>query len=257
MPYADNDGVQIYYEIEGDGLPLVLVGGAMGRAHDWRREDVAVAQALRAQYRLILIDQRGLGRSDKPHEAAAYALEARVRDVTAVLDAETVARAHFWGYSRGGVVGLGLGVHAPGRCRALIVGGVDPGYVTDRADSLRMAAELRRGSMADHLARHEARNGPLPPDERADFLANDPVALAAMREATANEPGLAEAVTAIPIPLLLYAGEHDPTCVGARRAAALIPGATFVSLAGCDHAQTFRNASALLPHVRDFLAQQG
>lgn len=257
MPCADNDGVRIYYEVEGDGPPLVLLSGFTGRLHDWRRQDIAVAQALREEYRLILMDQRGLGQSDKPHEAAAYALETRVRDVTAVLDTEAIARAHVWGYSRGGVVGLGLGVHAPERCRALIVGGVDPWYVNDRAGSLRVAAELRRGTMADHLARREACSGPLPPVARADFLANDPLALAAMREATADEPGLAEAVMAISVPLLLYAGEHDTAFAGARRAAAAIPGATFVPLAGCDHAQAFQEAPAILPHVRAFLNRPG
>src|SRR4051794_27013042 len=161
MPYAENDGVRIHYEVEGEGPSLVLHGGATQSLEGWRRQPVGVAQALRSEYRLILIDPRGLGRSDKPHDPAEYHLTTRVRDVTAVLDAEAIVQAHFWGYSMGSVVGLGLGVHAPERCHALILGGVDPWYVNDRASGLRQAAELRRGTMADYIARQEARGGPL------------------------------------------------------------------------------------------------
>ncbi|MFN8515041.1 MAG: alpha/beta hydrolase [Chloroflexia bacterium] len=63
MPYVDNEGVRLYYEVEGDGPPLVLHVGGFQRLQDWRREEVAVAQALRGEYRLILLDPRGQGRA--------------------------------------------------------------------------------------------------------------------------------------------------------------------------------------------------
>src|SRR3954463_6945724 len=111
MPYANNDGVRIHYHLDGkaDSPPLVLHIGFMGRLQDWDREDVGIARALRADYRLIALDPRGQGASDKPHESAAYTLDRQVGDVLAVLDATGVDQAHFWGYSMGGWIGFGLG----------------------------------------------------------------------------------------------------------------------------------------------------
>ncbi len=138
MPYANNDGVRIYYEVEGDGPPLVLHTGFMGRLQNWRRDGVGVVQALHADYRLLLLDPRGQGASDKPHEPAAYTMETRVADVIAVLDAEGIDRAHFWGYSMGAIIGSGFALYAPARLRSLILGGGGP-YSPDPARYLREA----------------------------------------------------------------------------------------------------------------------
>jgi pimeloyl-ACP methyl ester carboxylesterase len=257
MPYAENGGVRVYYEVEGEGQPLVLHAGFMQRLQDWRREDVAVAQVLRDDYRLILMDPRGHGRSDKPHDAAAYHVETRVRDITAVLDAEGINRAHYWGYSMGGGAGFGLGIYAPDRVRSLILGGTSP-YATDRPDNAGVVAELRQGTMEDFVAAMEARVGsPLPPEARAGWLANDPLALAASADASATQPDLGARIAEITAPTLIYAGDQDAPFAGARRAAEAIPGATFVALSGLNHALAFRTREAILPHVRAFLARVG
>ena len=77
MPYADSNGVRIYYEVEGkpDGPPLVVQHGLTGYLESWRER--GYADVLGADYRLILIDARGHGRSDKPHEPEAYVRELR------------------------------------------------------------------------------------------------------------------------------------------------------------------------------------
>lgn len=255
MPYADNSGVRVYYEVEGGGPPLVVHPGFMGRLENWRRGDADYVQALRDEFRLILMDPRGQGRSDKPHDSAAYRMDTRVRDITAVLDAEGVERAHFFGYSMGAMYGFALGIYAPERCRSLILGGDDP-YSNDRAGQRQQAAELRQGTMADFVAALEKRIGtPLPPEVRAGWLTNDPLALAAFREARATDPDLGERVAEITAPTLIYAGDRDDMFPGAQRAAEAIPDATFVALPGLDHARGFRDAAAILPHVRAFLAQ--
>src|SRR3954447_26749762 len=73
MPYASNDGVRIYYEREGSGPPLVLHHGFTRSLEGWR--DNGYADVLNTEYELILMDARGHGRSDKPHDPAAYAPE--------------------------------------------------------------------------------------------------------------------------------------------------------------------------------------
>ncbi len=91
MPYATNDGVRISYEREGSGPPIVLQHGFTRSLEGWR--DSGYVAALRDDYELILVDARGHGKSDKPHDPAAYTLDKRVGDILAVLDDAGIARA--------------------------------------------------------------------------------------------------------------------------------------------------------------------
>src|SRR5689334_17189483 len=103
MAFVSRDGVRIHYRVVGDGPPLVLHHGA---SQDLRRWFLCgYVEALRAEYRLILIDPRGNGASDKPHDPAAYVLAERVRDVIAVLDEVGERDVAFWGYSDGARIG--------------------------------------------------------------------------------------------------------------------------------------------------------
>ena len=124
MPYADNGSVRIYYQVEGEGPALVLQHGFTESVVDW--SEAGYVEALRPDYRLILIDARGHGASDKPHDPDAYVLNRRVADVVAVLDALDIAKALFWGYSMGGWIGFGIAKYAKERVRALVIGGQHP-----------------------------------------------------------------------------------------------------------------------------------
>ena len=81
MPYADNQSTRIHYQVEGDGPPLVLQHGFTGNLMRWY--SFGYVSALQSSYRLVLVDARGHGQSDKPHDPAAYALPRRVGDVVA------------------------------------------------------------------------------------------------------------------------------------------------------------------------------
>lgn len=116
MPYATNDGVRIYYEVEVSGPPLVLHVGFLSTLDDLRREDTRYTEALRDTYQLILLDPRGQGRSDKPHDPNAFTRAARAGDIRAVLDDLSIARTHFWGYSLGGSVGFASPLVPPSGC---------------------------------------------------------------------------------------------------------------------------------------------
>ena len=121
MPFARNGGVRIHYETAGNGPALVLHHGTMGSGPDWA--DLGYVGALQDGHRLILIDARGHGQSDKPHDGAAYDLRLRAADVVAVLDDLGVPSASFLGYSMGGWIGFGLAKHFPQRIDAFIIGG--------------------------------------------------------------------------------------------------------------------------------------
>jgi pimeloyl-ACP methyl ester carboxylesterase len=119
MPYCDNEGVSIYYEVEGEGPPLVLLHGLSGSLELWR--DAGYVEALKDDYQIILIDARGHGKSDKPHDPEAYRLDLMVADVVAVLDDLQLGKAHFLGFSMGGLIGWGIAKHTPERFHSLLI----------------------------------------------------------------------------------------------------------------------------------------
>ncbi|MDQ6601703.1 MAG: alpha/beta fold hydrolase [Chloroflexota bacterium] len=253
MPYATNDGTRIYYEREGSGPPLVLQHGFTRSLEGWR--DSGYVDALKNDYELILLDARGHGRSDKPHDPAAYAYDKRAADVLAVLDDAGIARAIFWGYSMGGHIGYAIGQYAPGRFDALILGGMHP-YARDPAQSRQRAEAIRSGGIAQYVADGERREGPLPPQMRARVLANnDSEALAAATIASGDAPSFDEALANLRIPVLIYAGDRDqPIHDEAARAATGKQHVQFVTLPGLNHGEGSRRSDVVLPHVRAFLA---
>jgi pimeloyl-ACP methyl ester carboxylesterase len=124
LSHAVNDGVRIHYEIVGSGPPLILQHGFTQSAKDWYR--AGYVDALKPHYQLILVDARGHGESDKPHDAAAYTLSNRVNDIVAVMNSIGILRADYWGYSMGGWIGFGMAMQAQARLRTIIIGGQDP-----------------------------------------------------------------------------------------------------------------------------------
>ena len=106
MPYVRNGDIRIHYQVEGSGQPLVLQHGFTDSLTSWY--DFGYVAPLKHDYMLILIDARGHGDSDKPHDVAAYAMELRAADIVSVMNELRVSRAHYFGYSMGGWVGFGM-----------------------------------------------------------------------------------------------------------------------------------------------------
>ncbi len=84
MPFIDNNGVRIYYEVEGRGVPLMMVHGLGNSTFEYRLN--GYVEPLSKTYQVILVDVRGHGRSDKPHEPEAYRAELVAKDLVAILD---------------------------------------------------------------------------------------------------------------------------------------------------------------------------
>jgi pimeloyl-ACP methyl ester carboxylesterase len=254
MPHATNDGLRIHYEVTGRGEPLVLYHGLTGSGDRWR--DTGYVAGLSDTYRLILIDARGHGESDKPRDRRAYGRRRQAADVVAVLDELEIGAARFWGHSMGGDVALTLGRHHPDRVSALVVTGYSPFAAAgeEAAEMATWATDLQDG-MERFVAGYERRHGALPDDARARWLANDGAALAAcVASMIAESDGSQVAdLPAIDTPVLLLVGTEEPSAEQAREAADLLPRGTYVPLAGLDHVQTFFRSDLVLPHVRSFL----
>jgi pimeloyl-ACP methyl ester carboxylesterase len=123
MPYANSQGVRIYYEVKGQGPPLVMAHGGGSNLNGWRR--YGYTDALKNDYKLVLFDARAHGRSDKPHEMSAYGPK-MANDVVAVLDDLGISKTHFLGYSTGALTGYLLAVHHADRFYSIIMGCMSP-----------------------------------------------------------------------------------------------------------------------------------
>ena len=112
----------------GDGQPLVLQHGLSSNLTRWGMS--GYVDVLKGDYKLIMIDARGHGESDKPYDADVYDRKIMASDVVAVLDAEGIDKSHYLGYSMGGSIGFGLAESFPERFHSLIIGGMHPYAIT-------------------------------------------------------------------------------------------------------------------------------
>lgn len=255
LPYAINplDHVRTWFEDGGPDGPPVLVYPGFTDPLEYARES-QLARALRDDFRLIFADHRGQGRSDKPHDAASYALTTRVADAIAILDTLEIQKAHYIGFSWGARLGFAIGEHAPDRVSSLVLCGNQPyDWPTDgpmpRAVSEAVAAGTRDG-MAAFVDTWEASIGErFPEPGRSWVLANDPLALEAEFRSAFLEGPISRDLTKWDLPCLIYAGVDDELHESAARAAAEIPGAIFLSLPGHTHFSAERVTDGLLPHV--------
>ena len=250
MSYVDNNGVRIHYHVEGEGPPLVLLHGLGGDLEGWRFQ--GYVGPLKGDYQLILMDARGHGASDKPHDPEAYAMERRVGDVVAVLDDLDISRAHFFGYSMGGVIGFRFAKLAPEKARSLIIGGAGPRRRDPNAPNPILG--LLEAGPESALAFFE-RSVPVSPEWREQILANDHEALIA----SVKSPSFSveDDLPSMTMPFLIHVGESDELASHAniKEYAKRLPNATFVSLPGLDHIQGWTRSDLVLPHIKKFLAQ--
>jgi pimeloyl-ACP methyl ester carboxylesterase len=256
MPFAQNQHLNLYYEIEGSGPPIVLAHGLTGSIDYWH--SYGYVTALREQYTVILFDARGHGRSDKPHEPAAYDHQLMVSDILAVVDAVGIGRFHYWGYSMGGYIGYALAQQAPERLLTLISGGTDPYYQPDPDGDLGpLHAIFQRSAQegSDYMvAEIRALFGAISPQYEARLRTLDPQAMAAYLAQARLRQGISEMVANMSLPVLLYSGEEDDCFQSNQIIAPHMANARFFSLPGLNHVSASAATAQIMPHVLSFLA---
>jgi pimeloyl-ACP methyl ester carboxylesterase len=249
VPYANNQGVRIRYEVEGSGSPLVLLHGLAGYLESWH--ELGYVDSLKKDHTLVLMDMRGHGGSDKPHDPEAYRLKLLVADVIAVMDALNISKTHFLGYSLGGRMAFALAKYAPERFHSFIVGGQSPN-ARPRA-RIRWWLQILKKGMGAYVEECEKGRGiKMTPQMRTKILSNDTEALAAFVSASEWRANLEDALPNLTMPCLLFVGEADPSYAGARECASLLPNAEFVSFPGFGHEVDFQS-HLVLPHIKKFL----
>lgn len=259
MPIASNaiDGVPIYFEDwRGPGAPVVVYTGFLDPIEVAQAS--GISRALRDEFRLVFADHRGHGRSGAPHEPQAYAMPTRVADHVAVLEALGIERAHVIGFSWGARLGFAIGEFVPDRVRGLVLCGNQP-YRWDLSTPVAKAvaagadAAASRG-MEGFIEAFEAGVGiRFPEPARTLELRNDPSAIHAAWESVFSEGAIADDLSGWRVPCLIYVGDDDEMHDAARRAAAEIPTATFLSLPGHTHFSSEGESEQVLGPIRELL----
>lgn len=115
MPTAQCNGIELYYEEQGAGEPLLLIMGFTAHSMMWLMQVPALSQ----KYRVITFDNRGVGRSATP--SGPYTTRQMADDAAALLDHLGIERAHVVGWSMGGMIAQELALAHPQKLNRLVL----------------------------------------------------------------------------------------------------------------------------------------
>jgi len=143
MPKVGVGNIEIYYEVHGNGFPLVLISGASQSSETWGAEIMELSK----HYRVVTFDNRGTGRSSAPE--GDYSIKTMGDDVAGLLDSLRISKAHILGPSMGSMVAQELAINHPKKVNGLILVGTTPGgSVYDSIPGQREAHEKLRWMFA-------------------------------------------------------------------------------------------------------------
>jgi pimeloyl-ACP methyl ester carboxylesterase len=249
MPRINRDGVGIYYEVHGDGPPLLLTHGYSSTSAMWHGQ----VDALAKEHKLILWDMRGHGQSDYPDDPKAYSEVLTVGDMAAILDAVGAKRAIIGGLSLGGYMSLAFYRAHPQVARALLIIDTGPGFKKDDAREAWNARALATADKLDHEGLDMLKSATR---ERATASHRNArgLALAARGMLTQRDARVIELLPDIKVPSLVVVGADDaPFLAASDYMAAKIPGAQKVVIPAAGHAVNIDQPKAFIDAVTPFL----
>ncbi len=258
MPHVDREGVRLHYEVLGKGPSLLLHTGAGGDSRIW--ELAGYVKALQG-FRLILMDQRGRGRSGRPETAEAHRMEHFAADIGAVLDDAGVESAAFWGYSNGVYPGLAYGVTHPNRIQALVGTGTlwfqdvsDLGPVPDEPAFI--AEQVAKGGVGQDVDEYERVDGEhFPGAIDRNVREGDPRMYALVRIGRRFWHGPKSLYPSFTAPVLMISGEREKDEGSTEKALAALPNGRGVRIPGVGHLAAFARSDLSVPHALPFLRE--
>jgi pimeloyl-ACP methyl ester carboxylesterase len=249
MPTIDRNGVKIYYEVHGDGPPLILTHGYSSTSAMWQGQ----VEALSKHHKLVLWDMRGHGRSDYPEDPAAYSEALTVGDIAALLDEVGAGTAIVGGLSLGGYMSLAFYRAHPERVAALLIIDTGPGF---KKDDAREAWNKRAFDTAERLEREGLAVLQSASRERATVSHRNATGLAraARGMLTQRDARVIELLPDIKAPSLIVVGADDtPFLAASDYMAAKIPGAKKMVIPAAGHAVNIDQPQAFIDAVLPFL----
>lgn len=229
VKYFEHDGLKLAYREAGHGDPILLIHGfASSSVVNWVSPGW-FRVLTEAGYRVIAIDNRGHGLSDKPHDREAYYPDMMASDAGALLDHLGIKKAHVMGYSMGARISAFLALQQPEKVHTVVFGGLGIGMVTGAGDWEPIGEALLaedpetvtnpRGKMFRKFA---------------DQTKSDRFALAAC-VITSKELVPAQDISRIFQPALVAVGTTDDIAGSAQDLADLLPNGEALDITGRDH----------------------
>ncbi|MGH7882418.1 MAG: alpha/beta fold hydrolase [Candidatus Dormibacteraceae bacterium] len=246
--YFESQGLKIAFYQAGalEAPPVILVHGFASDYHlnwvgsGWERTLVT------AGFRVVGLDCRGHGSSDKPHDPTSYAISTMTDDVLQLLDHLNITQAHWLGYSMGSRITLEAALKHPKRVNKVGLAGVGKRLLTDNSARAQLIARRLRG----------------------DVSVTDPQAQLFFDFATARPPNDLQALSAAMLghqaplsahelarmnqPTLVIAGDRDEMAIGSVELATLIPKAVHINITGRNHMNAVPSRLFKEPTVKFF-----
>jgi pimeloyl-ACP methyl ester carboxylesterase len=271
MPHATaDDGVRLYYEESGTGIPVIFVHEYAGDHRSWEQQMRHFGQ----RYRAITYAARGYPPSDVPADVGRYSQFRAADDIGAVLDHLRIDKAHVVGLSMGGFATLHFGFRHAARARSLVVAGCGYGAELGQRDRFRAEAEAIAAfidaqgipAFAEKYAYGPTRVQFENKDKRgfAEFKAQlaEHSALGARNTQLGvqrERPSLYELVEqmrGLTVPTLVLTGDEDWPCLAPGiLMKQQIPTAALAVMANCGHAINIEDPDEFNRLVAGFLAQ--
>jgi pimeloyl-ACP methyl ester carboxylesterase len=225
--YTSFDDTRIYYEVKGKGRPIVLVHGFIANGESWKHT-ILYNDLIKKGYKVVTLDLRGNGRSDKPGSEEGYASDAEARDIMGLVRYLRLGKYYVVGYSRGSIITARLLVKDK-KVKKAVLGG--------------MGADFTNPQWPRRIRFYEALSGK--PDKELEGMVNavkkqglDTMALAYMQKyQPSTSPG---ALYKVHQRVLVINGDHDRDNGSPEDLAKMLRNVTLATIPG-DHNSALRS----------------
>jgi pimeloyl-ACP methyl ester carboxylesterase len=258
MPYASVNGMELYYEVHGEGPPLIFAHGVGGNHASWYQQIPFFSR----YYQTITIDQRGFGLTE---DANGLGRGSFVQDLRALMDCLGIEKACLVAQSMGGQTCMGFTVQYPQRVSALVMADTLVGVTLPPEIRARQQANGEATRDLSQLERVVARTFP----QRNPAMAELYLQVASFNKSNANRFNMAGSMQAEPItieqvvaagkqvPMLFLVGQEDvlqlPDVV--KAASEMVPGAEYAVVPDAGHSVYWEQPEVFNNRVHDFLTR--
>ncbi len=220
--FSSFDGTKIYYEVRGEGKPVLLVHGFIVNSNSWKHAAL-YTDLLNHGYKVIILDMRGNGKSDKPHDSTAYDNDAEAKDIMLLLNLLKINQYNVVGYSRGSIITARLLV-LDKRIKNAVLGGMGIDFTNPEWPRRIMFYHALHGDSVPELKSMV--------DNVRSQKNLDQLALAYLQR---SQPSTSkEELSKIKKPVLVISGSEDSDNGSAAELAKLLPNSTVATVPG-DH----------------------
>lgn len=248
MPQFDTENIKISYLDEGAGKPVLLIHGfASNKMVNWVNPGW-VKTLTDAGYRVIALDNRGHGESEKLYDPELYSSPIMAEDARALLDHLKIDQAYVMGYSMGARISAFLSLKYPQRVKRVVFGGLGSGMVHGTGDPAPIISALEADTLEEirHVVGKAFR-------QFADQTGSDRLALAACMRSS-RQKITEEELSKLSVPALVAVGTRDVIAGSAQELADILPDAKVADIPGRDHMVAVGD-KAYKEAVLDFFSQ--